>query len=69
MSDMFPVRNDLKQEDGLTLLLFNFVLEYEIMNVMAKQYGWKVNGTHKLLVSGHVSRSECRTTSKYNDCK
>jgi hypothetical protein len=66
---MFPVRNDLKQEDVLTLLLFNFVLEYEIMNVMANQYGWKVNGTHKLLVSGHVSKSGCRTTSKYIDCE
>ena len=30
LSDMFPIRNDLKQGDALTPLLFNFALEYAI---------------------------------------
>jgi len=30
LSDMFPIRNGLKQGDALCPLLFNFVLEYAI---------------------------------------
>ena len=30
LSDMFPIRNVLKQGDALSPLLFNFVLEYAI---------------------------------------
>jgi hypothetical protein len=30
LSDMFPTRNDLKQGDALSSLLFNFALEYAI---------------------------------------
>jgi len=30
LSDMFPIRNGLKQGDALSLLLFNFALEYAI---------------------------------------
>jgi len=30
LSDMFPIRNGLKQGDALKLLLFNFVLHYAI---------------------------------------
>jgi len=30
VSDLFPIRNGLKQEDALTPLLFNFALEYAI---------------------------------------
>ena len=38
LSDMFPIRNGLKQGDALSPLLFNFALD-----------GLKLNGTHKLL--------------------
>ena len=33
LSDMFPIRNSLKQGDALTPLLFNFVLVYAIRRV------------------------------------
>jgi hypothetical protein len=30
LSDSFPIQNGLKEGDGLSLLLFNFALEYAI---------------------------------------
>ena len=33
LSDMFPVRNGLKQGDALSQLLLNFALEYAIRKV------------------------------------
>ena len=35
-SDMFPVKNDLKQADALSLLLFNSTLEDDIKKVKVK---------------------------------
>jgi len=50
LSDMFPIRNGLKQGDALSPLLINFVSDYAVRRVQIIQDGLKLNATHQLLV-------------------
>jgi len=54
LSDIFLIRNGLKQRNALSPLLFNFVFAYAILIVRAVQHGLKLNGTHQLLVYADV---------------
>jgi hypothetical protein len=44
---MFPVRECIKQEDGLAPVLLNFALEYAIKTVQETQVELKLNGTYE----------------------
>jgi hypothetical protein len=46
---MFPIRNGWKQGDAVSLLFFNFALDFAIKRVQVHQHGFKLNGTHQLM--------------------
>jgi len=50
LSDMFPIKNYLKEEDALSPLLFNLALEYAIRRVQVNRYALKLNGIREVLV-------------------
>ena len=50
LSDMFPIKNGLKQGDALSPLLFSFAFECAIRRIQVNQDGLKIDGTHQLLV-------------------
>jgi len=50
LSDMFHVKNGLKQGDALLPLLFSFPSEYVIRRFQVNQDGLKLSGTHQILV-------------------
>jgi len=54
LSDMFPIRNGLKQGEALSPLLFNFALDYVIRRVR-KPGGLKLNGTQLLFYADDVN--------------
>jgi len=51
LSEIFFIKNDLKQGDALSLVLFNFTIEDAIRRVKVKQDGLKLNGTYQVLVN------------------
>jgi hypothetical protein len=54
LSDMFPVRNVLKQGETLSPVLFNFALDYDIKRVR-KPGGLKLNGTQLVFYAHDVN--------------
>ena len=44
LSNMFPIRNGLKQGDALLPLLSNFAFDYSFGRVQENQNGLKLNG-------------------------
>jgi len=47
---MFHVKNDLRQRDALSPLIFNFAVEFVIGRAQVNQEGLKLSGTLQLLV-------------------
>ena len=54
LSDMFPVRNGLKQGDVSLPLLSNFALLFAITRVQINQDGLKISGTQQILVYADI---------------
>jgi len=54
----------LKQEEALSLLLFNVALEYAIRNVRANQEALKLNGTHHRACDVYILVGSIHTKNK-----
>ena len=55
LSDMFPFKNGLKQGYALSQLLLDLAFGYAVGGgVQVNQVGYKLNGTHQLLVYADV---------------
>ena len=50
LSDVFPIKNGLKQGDASSPLLFDCALEFAIRWAQVSQNGVELNGIHQLLV-------------------
>jgi len=50
LSDMFTIKNGVKERDALSPLIFTFTVGYAILSVQVNQEGLKCNGTHQLVV-------------------
>ena len=68
MSDIFHIKNCLKQGDALSPLLFKFALEYAIRRVQINQNGFKVNGMHHelLVYADNILYGSVHTVKKKN---
>jgi hypothetical protein len=49
LSNNFPIQNDLKHEDSLKPLFFNFAVAHAIRKVHQNQAGFKLNWTDEVL--------------------
>jgi hypothetical protein len=47
---MFHIKNNLRQGDALSPLIFNFAVEFAIGRVQVNQEGLKLSGTFQFLV-------------------
>jgi len=50
LSDMFPIKNCLREGDALSSLLFNCAVEYANRRVQVNQDGLKLKERHRFLV-------------------
>jgi hypothetical protein len=50
LSERLRFKNGVIKGDALSPLLFNFTLEYAIRMVQVNQDGFKLNGTHQILL-------------------
>jgi len=50
LSDIFPIKNRLKQRDALSPSFFNCTLKCAIRRVQVNRKGLKLNGTHQFIV-------------------
>ena len=50
LTDIFTVKNDLKEGDALSPLLFNFASDSAVKKVQGIQYCLQLNGAHLIMV-------------------